>query len=240
MIDPYEKELVPYLEQFVRHRRRQRMEEVLANRTRRVTIMLEDVYQPHNASAVLRTCECLGVQDVHVVEANNSYHINRDVSLGAGQWLTVRRYPDTLQCVTSLRAAGYRLVAATPHRADCDLDQLPCTPPVAVMLGTEEAGLSPSALEVADLRVRVPIYGFTESYNVSVCAALMLGDITKKLRRSGTAAVWGLSDSERHALRLAWYRASLRGVDQIEARFRRERQAASSGPSPPAGSRQAG
>lgn len=224
MTDPLEHELVQHLKGFLSHRRLQRIESVLDQRTRLVTLVLEDVYQPHNASAVLRTCECMGIQDVHVVEASNRYRVNTDVSLGAGKWLTLKRYADISACAGALRAEGYRLVAATPHAADCTLDQMPAAQRTAVLLGTEESGLSQTALHSADLRVSVPIHGFTESYNVSVCAAMILRHIVARLRQSDIP--WRLSVAEKNALRLAWYRKSIRGVDLIEARFRAERQSA--------------
>jgi tRNA (guanosine-2'-O-)-methyltransferase len=212
--------LFEHLSGFISATRRRRLEAVLAERTRRVTVVLEDVYQPHNASAVLRSCECFGIQDVHVVEANHEYQINKDVAQGSSKWLTLRRHTDLQSCVEFMRQGGYRLVAATPHQADCSLDELGMDAPVAIMLGTEDTGLSPAALEAADLRVRLPMYGFTESLNVSVCAAPMLRDALLKLRAG--AEEWRLSAAEQQELRWEWYRRSIRGVEMIERRFEAE------------------
>jgi tRNA (guanosine-2'-O-)-methyltransferase len=213
--------LLAHLTRFVSPRRRRRIEAVLAERTRLLTVVLEDVYQPHNASAVLRSCECFGVQDVHAVESTNPYEINDDIALGAAKWLTIRRHQDLGSCLSVLRAQAFRLVATTPHRADCTLDQLRVVGPTAFLLGTEEAGLSPEALAAADVRVRLPIFGFTESFNVSVCAALVLHDAVCKLRASGAA--WKLPPTAAQALRLTWYRRSIRSVELIEERFRQEK-----------------
>ena len=218
-----QRELTDYLAAFVSERRRGRMEEVLAERTRFIAVVLEDLFQPHNASAVLRSCDCFGVQDVHIVEGRNAYRVNADVDMGASGWLTMHRYGDMDAGLRALRQRGYRLVAATPHRDDCSLDDLPVDRPLAVLFGTEEAGLSDGALAAADEYVRVPMYGFSESFNISVCAALILRELTGRLRAAG--GDWGLSAEEKAALRLEWYRRSVRGVAHVERRFMEARGA---------------
>jgi tRNA (guanosine-2'-O-)-methyltransferase len=189
-----------------------------------LAVVLEDVYQPHNASAVLRTCECFGVQDVHVVEGSNEFRISRTVDIGASKWLSLFRYADIETCADVLRERGYRLVGATPHEDSCPLDELRVEGPLAVLFGTEESGLSDSALAAADSFVSIPMRGFSESFNVSVSAALILRELAKKLRRS--APDWGLSAVEKLDLRLEWYRRSVREAALIEARFMAERQIA--------------
>lgn len=218
--------LVVHLSELVTDRRRARMEQVLAQRTRRLTVVLEDLYQSHNASAVLRSCECFGVQDVHIVENRNPYHINPDVELGAAQWLTLVRYngPDqdnTQACLRALRSRGYRLVAATPLDDLRGLDELGMEVPTAVLFGTEKEGLTEVALAEADLCVEIPMYGFTASFNVSVSAALILRDLTCKLRAAGTD--WGLSEAEKLGLRLEWLRRTITGSARLEERFLAER-----------------
>ncbi len=214
--------LVEYLGGFLSRRRHQRMEQVLSLRTRHLTVVLEDIYQPHNASAVLRSCECFGVQDVHVVENRNTYKVNPDVDQGASKWLDLIRYNDadqdnTRACLARLRSRGYRLVAATPHSDDQLLDEIEVEQPLALLLGTEEVGLSPNAMAEADAFVKVPMFGFTESFNISVCAALMLRELTAKIRRSDLD--WRLTAAEKLDLRLQWYRRSLRRSQLLEERF---------------------
>jgi len=218
-----EREVLEYLTQYVSPARRARIETVLGQRTRLVTVVLEDVYQPHNASAVLRSCDCFGLQDVHIVEGSNPYLINQDISLGAAKWLTLHRHAGLDECLAALRQSCCRLVAATPQDADCTLDELPVGGPTAFLLGTEESGLSAAALAAADLRVAVPLLGFTQSLNVSVCAAILVREAVARLRASGTD--WRLSVAEQEALRLEWYRRSIRGVRHLEARFAASRAA---------------
>jgi tRNA (guanosine-2'-O-)-methyltransferase len=214
--------LAAYLGGFLGAERRARIEEVLAQRTRCLTLMLEDIFQPHNASAVLRSCECFGLQDVHIVEERYHYRVNPEVALGASQWLDLFHYRDpgvnnTGRCLAALRGAGYTLVAATPNQHDCLLDELRLKGRMAILLGTEEEGLSDQALQAAQVRVQIPMYGFTRSFNLSVSAALILRELTRQLRVLHQD--WALSEAEKLELRLKWYRRDLRGSELIEERF---------------------
>lgn len=220
------------LEEFVTENRRTRMATVLDNRTRYVTVMLEDIYQPHNASAVLRSCDAFGVQDVHIVENRNSYQVNPGVELGTSQWLNLIRCKDgTEACIETLRNDGYRIVATTPHRNGATIDSFDLTAgPCAIMFGTEKDGLSDAALANADEYLRIPMVGFVESLNISVSAALTLYALTTRLRESeiartgtragalaGTEVSWRLQSEERHELYYRWLRKSVRNADAILA-----------------------
>lgn len=222
-IDPKRKEqLITFLSQFVTTRRQQRMEEVLAWRTRHLTVALEDVYQPHNASAVLRSCEILGIQDVHVVEATNLFRPNKDIALGAAQWLTLRRYQgevgeSTRCCLRQLKAQGYRIAATTLREDSIPLSEMSLDRPLALVFGTEEEGLTREAHEVADTFLRLPMFGFTQSFNVSVTVALCLYDLTRRLRASDVP--WQLSKTEKQELKLAWLIQSMTGGERLVRRF---------------------
>jgi len=226
-------EVTEYLGAYVTPRRRRRIEAVLAQRTRYVTVVLEDVYQSHNASAVLRSCECFGVQDIHVIEGRNAYTVNEDVAQGAGGWLTLIRHrtmdgESIHTCCHRLRHCGYRLVAATPGDPAASLSELGVESRLAILFGTEEEGLSQAALEEADERVAVPMFGFTESFNVSVSAALILREVTGRMR--ALDAPWQLTQEEKLDLKLEWYRRSVRGSDLLEKRFLKERLAKETNP----------
>jgi len=183
-------------------RRIERMNQVLARRTRRVTVVFEDLYHPHNASAVMRTAECFGLQDVHVVEQEKKFRPNTDVVRGAARWLTLHRYRSFESVASLLQDRGYRLAATSVDPGSVPLDEVPVDDaPLALCFGTEELGLSDDALARADLLVHVPMAGFTESLNVSVTAALCLRELTARLR-AGTG--WELREQERDDLRLTW------------------------------------
>ncbi len=220
---------IGWLSQFVTEDRLKTMRAVLANRTRFVTVVLEDIYQPHNASAVLRTCDCFGVQDVHIIENRNSYRINPDVELGTAQWLSLQRYSqhanNTPSTLHSLQSSGYRVVATTPHGDTVSLDEFDVTEqPSAIVFGTELEGLSDDALDHADVRLRVPMYGFAESFNISVSAAIVLNRLCSDLRRSSVS--WQLSSQEQQQLLLTWLRRSIKKSDTLEREYEREYETA--------------
>ena len=215
-------QLIKHLEQFITARRLKLFNTRLNYRTRYLTIVLEDIFQPHNASAVLRSCDCFGVQDVHIIENRNAYRINPDVTLGSNNWLTLKRYNassnNTLDALESLKKEGYRIVAATPHRMDCLLENLDLRKgKVALFFGSEQDGLSPTALELADEFVRIPMVGFTESLNISVSAAICIYSLTSIIRRSDLP--WQLTDEEKKQLKLAWLKNSIRNSALIERGF---------------------
>ena len=219
---------IEVLRAYISDRRWERMQTVLDQRTRYITAVVEDIYQPHNGSAVLRSCDAFGIQDVHIIENRNRYQINPGVELGTSQWLTMHRYtrPNsgdpteaTRACIASLRAAGYRIVATTPHRDDVTPDELPMeSGPVALLFGTEKEGLTDTALAAADEYLRIPMVGFVESLNISVSAAITLHSLGKRLRQHRTDAgviPWQLPPQEREAILHGWLRHSVRHAERI-------------------------
>ena len=224
-LDPdMRQELIEHLTGHLTDRRFARMQEVLAQRTRWLTVVLEDIYQPHNASAVLRSCECFGVQDVHIVEDRNDYTISRDVALGASRWLDLQRWRAqeglTIDdCCDELSRRGYRLVAATPRQDAVRVEDLDVTTgPVAVLFGTELKGLTTKALARATEAVHIPMYGFTESFNISVSAALILRELSAGMRAAEVP--WQLGAQQRQQLLLRWMRRSIKHSDRVIDRFR--------------------
>jgi tRNA (guanosine-2'-O-)-methyltransferase len=210
-----------YLCSFVTDERKLRFEEVAGKRTRFITVVLEDIFQPHNASAVLRTCDCFGVQDVHIIENKNEYHINPDVALGSSNWLTLHNYNDkdhnTLDCIKNLKKQGYSIAATTLHEKSISLEEIDMNKKTAFLFGTEKNGLSAIALEQADCRIKIPMKGFTESFNISVSAAIILYSVTEKLRKSGIP--WQLSDEELIDIKIDWVRNSVRESELLEKQY---------------------
>ncbi len=201
-------ELVAHLSQFVTAQKQKRVQQVLDQRTRYLTVVLEDIYQPHNASAVLRSCECFGLQDVHIIEQRNPFLPNPEIAVGAPKWLTMHVHrteegQSTQTCLASLRDQGYRIAATTLREDSIPIHELSLDQPIALCFGTEETGLSDTAHEMADVFVQIPMYGFTQSFNISVTAALFLYDLTNRLRES--AQKWPLDPAEKQALMLEWY-----------------------------------
>lgn len=211
-------ELYEFLCGFATENRRLRFEEVAANRTRYLTVVLEDIFQSHNASAVLRTCDCFGIQDVHIIENKNEYKLNPDVALGASNWLSLYKYNknvfNTPDCLCNLKKKGYRIIAALPHKEDCCPADLDIGSKMAIMFGTEKDGLSETALKYADGFVKIPMKGFTESFNISVSAAIVLYALTERLRKSD--AKWRLSKEELIDIKTGWIKNSVKSAEMIE------------------------
>ncbi len=219
-----DRDFLAHLEGIVSEHKKELFKQVLNNRTRHLTVIIEDVFQSHNASAVLRSCDCFGVQDVHVIENRNEYNVNPDVALGASKWLTLNRYNElennTVDCIKKIKAKGYKVVATTPHTDDVLLDDLPIDEPIALMFGTEKEGLTDVALEHADAYMRIPMYGFTESFNISVSAAMCLHTITEKIRKSDLD--WKLSADEMDTIYLDWCKKVIRNAPGHEKEYYRK------------------
>ena len=224
-MDRYKQELVVHLSRFVKENRLAQFQRVLSERTRYVTVVLEDIYQSQNASAILRTCECTGIQDVHIIEKRNEYTINPDVALGSDKWLTLHYYNDHLHntsvAIQTLKKEGYRIVATSPHREGTDPDTFNLGKGKAAFLfGTELNGLSDEALEMADECVQIPIVGFTESLNISVSVAILLNQLRKKM--ADPSVEWRMKKEEKLEILLKWLRTSVKKSELIEKEFKRD------------------
>ena len=217
-------DLTVYLSQFVTEERKARLQEVLDNRTRYVTVVLEDLYQTQNISAVMRSCECYGVQDAYIVEHRNAFEVHKDISMGADKWLTLHHYPQSddnvRRCIDDLHARGYTVIATLPDEKRTTIHDLPVERKTAFLFGTELTGLSEEAVRLSDGAALIPMYGFTESFNISNSAAIILSHFTERLRRSEVE--WHLSDDEREALYFEWLQKSLRDPDAMVDHFLKE------------------
>ena len=223
MKNPQQQQLIDYLSGFATVKRLARFEEVLSARTRYIAVALENIFQGHNASAVLRSMECIGIQDVHVIENEYAYQVNPEIALGASKWLTVIRHnqggASTADAIRRMREEGYRIVATTPRRDAVTVEEFDLEKgPAVFFFGTELEGLSDAMMARADEFVRIPICGFTESFNVSVSAALVMHPLAQKLRESPSIP-WRLSEAEKQTLRLEWLKQSVRHSDLLIRRF---------------------
>lgn len=218
----YDPQLYHFLSEYVSDHKKRLFEQVLLKRTRHLTVVLEDIYQPQNASAVMRSCDGMGIQDVHVIENDNEFTVSEGVTIGADKWLTVHNYnqpgtSNTRACYNSLKERGYTLCATSPHEDDVTIDNLPLEQPIALVFGAELKGLSAYALQQADRFVRIPMYGFSESFNISVSAAICLYELRKRLEESELK--WQLSEEEKQKLRLEWTRAAVKEPEMLERYF---------------------
>lgn len=207
-----------YLAGFLTEERKRKIEEVLESRTRRITVALENIYHPPNASAIVRTCECFGIQDMHFIREEKDCKINADVVQGASKWISMNDYKTTGECVSKLRDNGYLIVATTLRdKENIQPEYLPVDKKLALFFGAEETGLSNEAHDSADYFVKIPMRGFTQSFNISVSAALLLQTLTKKITETGIES--GLSEDEKAELRLQWHKNSIKNIDAILKRY---------------------
>ncbi len=216
--------LLGYLESFITDKRKERFNKVLNERTRHFTVVLEDIYQPHNASAVVRSCDIFGVQDVYAIENRFTNKVSRHVAKGSQKWLNINRYKEdgdnTKACLEDLRAKGYQIIGTTPHTDSCVLADFDVTKKSAFVFGAEKDGISDYIKQEADGFLKIPMVGFTESLNISVAAAITLNDVTSRLRK--TEVNWGLSADEKRVLYFEWIKNTIKNPDKLIEYYKKE------------------
>ena len=215
------KAFLAHLLSFVSANKQAIFQEVITNRTNHFTVVLEDIFQPHNASAILRSCDVFGVQNVHIIENKNEYNINPKVVMGASKWLNIHHHNEkqnnTQDCINQLRKDGYKIYATSPHAKSYLIENVPIEEKFALFFGTEKDGLSDLVLEQADEHVKIPMFGFTESLNISVSGAISMYEISKRLHSS--TINWQLTDDEKTALLIEWAKKVVKTSDKIEIDF---------------------
>lgn len=218
-------DLIQYLSRYVTESRLEGINTVLSNRTKHLTVVLEDIYQSHNASAVIRSCDCFGIQDLHIIENTNQYTLNPGVTQGSSKWVDMHFYNDskssnTLQCLKKLKSDGYKIVATTPHSNSHTPDDIPIDSKVALVFGTELTGISDEVRNEADEFLTIPIFGFTESYNISVSVALCLYRIVSRLQASEIN--WTLAQNELWEIKKRWLLSVVKNGDLHVKNFYRD------------------
>ena len=206
-----------FLENILTDNRKEKFLKVLEERTKHFTIAVEDVFQMHNASAVMRSCEVFGIQELHVIEERYGKRIDKEIAMGAQKWVDISTYDSVTNCIDTLKDKGYQIIATTPHENDCLLEDFDISKPSALFFGTERDGLSEEILSRADGFLKIPMVGFTESLNISVSAAIIIQNLTNRLRNSDIA--WELTEEEILAKRLDWAKKSIKDIKRIEARY---------------------
>lgn len=206
--------LLPYLSES----RVEKFDAALLARTRRLCLVLENVYQSRNASAVMRSCDGMGIQDVHLIEDINPWVFNRGVSKGTPSWLTLHRYGNaanpTETCIQNLRQSGYKIAVTSPHVDGMQAKDLPVSEPIALVMGTEFEGVSQRMLDSADYHVFIPMHGLAESLNISVAAGMIMHRVMENIRTLPDSS-WQLSAEEQAELKLDWAMKSVKKADTL-------------------------
>ncbi|PVX44805.1 tRNA (guanosine-2'-O-)-methyltransferase [Flavobacterium sp. 103] len=206
-----------FLEDIITDNRKEKFLKVLKDRTKHFTIAVEDVFQMHNASAVMRSCEVFGIQELHVIEERYGKRIDKEIAMGAQKWVDISTYDSVTNCIDTLKDKGYQIIATTPHENDCLLEDFDISKRSALFFGTERDGLSEEILQKADGFLKIPMVGFTESLNISVSAAIIIQNLTNRLRNSDV--VWELTEEEILEKRLDWAKKSIKDIKRIQARY---------------------
>lgn len=220
--------LINHLSGFLTPKRNALYNKVLEMRTKHITIVLEDIFQPQNASAVLRTCDCFGIQDVHIIENRNEFQVDTEVALGSSKWISINKYNEaennSLNAIRQLKQKGYRIVATTPHNNDQELPDFDIAKgKTALVFGSELPGITDTILNEADEFLKIPMFGFTESFNISVSAAIILHHLTHKMRQT-EGLQWKLTQEEKDEIKREWIRHTIKKSELIEKRFLEENE----------------
>ena len=206
-----------YLEGFLTENRKERFNNVLSHRTKHFTVVVEDVFQFHNTSAVMRSCEVFGIQELNIIEQRFGKSIDKEIAMGAQKWVDIKTFDSVGASIKTMRQKGYQIIATTPHNDSCLLHEFDVTQKSALFFGTEKEGLSEEVMNQADGFLKIPMVGFTESLNISVSAAIIIQDITTRLRQANVK--WQLSEEEILEKRLLWAKNTIKDIKRIEARY---------------------
>jgi tRNA (guanosine-2'-O-)-methyltransferase len=207
-------EICRVLEPMLTPARLARIEQVLDARLTSVVTVVEDTYDPHNAAATIRTTEALGLQELHVVEAR--FAATKGVTRGSHAWIDLTRWPTATAATAALQARGFRVLATLPD-APHSIDDVDVTTPLAIAFGNEHAGLSEEAIATCDGAIRVPMYGFSESFNLSVTVGIAMSQIASR-RRAHLGAIGDLTADHRRNLRARWIALKVRAAVAIVER----------------------
>lgn len=205
------------LESLLTPERIARIDTVLDARLRSVAAAVEDTYDPHNAAATIRTSEALGLQELHVIEPGDRFSAAKGVTRGAHRWIDLHRWPSADLAAAGMRARGFRVYATLPDARAVSIEDLDVSSPVAVIFGNEHSGVSPTAIAACDGTLTVPMFGFTESYNLSVTVGLAMSRLAAR-RRAYLGATGDLDPDRRARLRARWFALRIRAAVNIVER----------------------
>jgi tRNA (guanosine-2'-O-)-methyltransferase len=214
MIDRYGPTAVcDALETLLTPERIARIDQVIDARLGSVAAAVEDTYDPHNAAATLRTCEALGLQELYVIEPGARFSAAKGVTRGAHRWLDLHRFSDAGAAIAAMKARGFRVFATLPD-AKVSIEDVPVDTPLAVVFGNEHDGVSPAVIAACDESITVPMFGFTESYNLSVTVGLCMSRLAAR-RRAYIGALGDLDAERRARLRARWFALRIRAAVNV-------------------------
>lgn len=202
------------MSEFMTSERFEVLKATLENRTEYITLCTENMFHPQNASALVRSCEAFGIQRIHTVEVLCDFKPNVNIVRGSDKWIDISRHTSSADAIASLKSEGYRVVATMPHK-DCSSPESfdVSKGKFALFFGTEHAGVSEEVVAAADDFIAIPMCGFVESLNVSASAAILLYNLTQKIRHSDIE--WHLDREHKEQKLLEWVMKSIKDSKRI-------------------------
>lgn len=211
-----------YLQQFLTDERLEKINHFAPESSDFVLPVIEDVFQFRNAAAIVRSVEACGFHKIIAMESQNEFNPNLRVTKGAETWVEVERLPHSLESLKEIKNRGYHIVAVSPENNATQLPDFEVKKPVALIFGTEAAGVTPEILDFADETLAIPMYGFTRSFNVSVAAAICFYELKQKLIKSGID--YKVSGEKLWEMKVRWAVNSLQSGEQILAKYLKENE----------------
>jgi len=213
MNDPRYQDVYEYMKGFLTEERLSKIEKYAEESSDFVLPVLENIYQFRNAAAIIRSVEACGFHKIAALEEENVFNPNIRVARGADTWMQVEKMPKTMSSLQQIRDKGYKILAVSPEKNAVSLPEYELKEPVALIFGTEMEGVSQEVLDFADETLIIPMYGFTQSFNVSVAAAICMYELKQKLLKSDID--YKLSDEKKLAMKIRWAVNSARSGDEI-------------------------
>ena len=181
-----------------------RLRQVLARRQPDLTVVTDFVHKQRNLSAIIRSCDAVGIMSVEAVIGDEEYKAFRGTAMGSHHWVEVHRHASLETAVAPLQARGYQLVAAHPGADALEYQQVDYTRPTAILLGAERRGLSPAAHAMVDNYLAIPMVGMVGSLNVSVASGIILAEAQRQRREAGMYQRQRISEDEYQRLFFEW------------------------------------
>ncbi|MBQ6870512.1 MAG: RNA methyltransferase [Alistipes sp.] len=208
------RERIEYLAQFMLPERLATLQRAVANRTKYMTLLAENMFHPQNASALVRHCEAFGVQNLHTVQTLCKFNPNVDIVRGTDKWIDIHRHSSTAEALAALKSEGYRIIATTPHRESCTPESFDVTKgKFAIVMGTEKTGISDEVMAAADEFMRIPMCGMVESLNVSACAAIIVYMLSERMRHE--VEDWQLTEQEQTRTLYKWLVQTVKDAEPL-------------------------
>jgi len=202
-----------YLLNFLTDDKIEKFSTLIHLKTEYILPVFEDIYQFRNAAAIVRSLEGLGVNKMVALEGKNFFKPEESVSRGAEKWLKIERKPHTLESLLEIKSKGYSIVSVSPEKDALDIENVSINKPIALIFGTEWEGVSQEVLDISDACVKIPMYGFTQSYNVSVATAISVYSLMNRIRNSEIK--WQLSEEYKLEMQLYWAKNSIQSSKLI-------------------------